>query len=193
MTTCSNIVSPKSRMSGLSRRQVAFVNEAHASGRWVVIVRRKGCAGVAEDDIDYIENLIVNEGLDKQIDAMWVNGQSAPTWHLGLTDGTPTAAASDTLASHPGWVEITNFDEAGRVVWTPGAISGQAVSNLASPARFTLNSNGLTIGGAIASDNATKGGTTGLLAAAGAFQAGDKLLDSGDTLDVTTQFSLSAP
>lgn len=193
MHSAPSIAIPKTHIVGLTRRQTAVSNDVLAAGHWLVIIRRKGCKGISADDLDYIENLMVNQGLDKQLDVMWVNGQSTPVWHLGLTDGTPTAAASDTLASHPGWAEVTNFDEAGRVVWTPGASSGQAVSNLAAPARFTLNSNAMTIGGTLATDNATKGGTSGLLASVGAFQAGDKLLDSGDTLDVTAQFSLSTP
>jgi hypothetical protein len=186
------IAIPGDRIAGLSRRQASLADEILAAGHWLVTIRRHGHKGVAAEDMDHVENLVVNGGLDKQLDAMWVNGQATPTWYLGLTDGTPTPAASDTMSSHPGWTEVVNFDEASRVVWTPGAISSQAVSNLASPARFTLNSNGLTIGGTFATDNATKGGSTGLLATVGAFQAGDKLLDSGDTLDVTAQFSLSS-
>lgn len=193
MKIAHSIVTPGTRIAGLSSRQAAFADDVLASGHWLITIRRKGYKGFAVEDVDHIKNLVVNGGLDKQIDAMWVNGQAAPTWHLGLTDGTPTGAASDTMASHPGWMEVTNYDEAGRVVWTPGAISGQAVSNLASPARFTLNSNALTIGGTFAVDNATKGGTAGLLATVGAFQAGDKLLDAGDTVDVTSQFSLGTP
>lgn len=183
---------PGSRIVGLSRHQVSVADEVLAAGFWLVTISRKGYKGVADGDLDWIENLHVNGGLDKQLDAMWVSGQAAPAWYLGLTDGTPTAAASDTMASHPGWMEVINYDEAGRVVWTPGAISGQAVSNLASPARFTINSDNLVIGGTFAVDNTTKGGTAGLLATVGAFQAGDKMLDVGGTLDVSAQFSLGA-
>lgn len=192
MFNSSSIATPGEIVAGLSRKQASFADEVLAAGHWLITIRRKGYRGIAEGDQDYIENLVVNAGLDKQLDAMWVSGQSAPTWYLGLTDGTPTVAASDTMSSHPGWTEVVNYDEANRVTWVAGAISGQSVSNLASPGRFTINSNSLTIGGTLSTDNATKGVSTGLLATAGAFQAGDKVLDSGDTLDVTSQFSLSA-
>lgn len=180
------------RIAGLTRHQVSVADEILAAGHWLVTIRRKGYAGVADGDLDYIENLHVNGGLDKMLDAMWVSGQAAPTWYLGLTDGTPTAAASDTMVSHPGWMEVINYDESSRVTWSPGAISNQAVSNLATPARFTVNSDNLVIGGTFSVDNATKSGTAGLLATAGAFQAGDKMLDTGGTLDVSAQFSLGA-
>lgn len=135
------------------------------------------------------ENLIVNAGLNQLLDGGLAG---AGPWYIGLTDGTPTVAAGDTLASHVGWAEVSGYDEAGRQVWTPGAVSGQAVNNNASAAVFTITNNSTTIGGAFLADNATKGGTTGLLFAAGAFDQGDVTLSAGSTITVTAEFTQAA-
>ena len=135
------------------------------------------------------ENLIVNTGLNQLLDAGLAG---AGPWYIGLTDGTPSVAAGDTVASHSGWVEVTGYDEAGRQVWTPGAVSGQAVDNTSSAAVFTITNNSTTIGGAFLADNATKGGSTGLLFAAGAFTQGDVTLSAGSTITVTASFTQAA-
>ncbi|GAG46997.1 unnamed protein product, partial [marine sediment metagenome] len=36
----------------------------------------------------------------------------------GLTDGTPTPAAGDTMASHGGWTEVVAYDEGVRQTLT---------------------------------------------------------------------------
>lgn len=135
------------------------------------------------------QNLIVNAGLDQLLDGGLAG---AGPWYIGLTDGAPTVAAGDTLASHAGWGEVSGYDEAGRQVWTPGAVSGQAVNNDASAAVFTITNNSTTIGGAFLADNATKGGTTGVLFAAGAFDQGDVTLSAGSSITVTAEFTQAA-
>jgi hypothetical protein len=66
------------------------------------------------------------------------------------------------------------------------------VNNSASKARFTVNANGTVIGGAFVATNSTKGGTSGTLYGGGAFSAGNKTIDNGDTLDVTITLSATA-
>jgi hypothetical protein len=57
---------------------------------------------------------------------------------------------------------------------------------------FSINGTA-TVGGAFLTSNNTKGGTTGILFSAGDFQSpGDRSVVSGDTLNVTYQFSLDA-
>lgn len=141
---------------------------------------------------DQIENIVVNVGLDHALDVTLSAATQITSWLLGLTDGTPTVAAGDTMASHAGWVEVTAYDEGTRPAWTDGGVSGQSVSNSASQARFTISTNGTTVGGAFLTSNNVKGGTTGTLYAAGAFSAGDKTLDDNDTLDVTATFTAAA-
>jgi hypothetical protein len=66
------------------------------------------------------------------------------------------------------------------------------ISNSGSPAQFSINGT-TTVGGAFLISNNTKGGTTGILFSAADFQApGDRAVVSGDIINVTYQFSLSA-
>ena len=164
-------------------------SEVQARGKWTVTCRD------SEGNIKWIddwENAVVNAGLDHLLDVALSAGVQTTTWYLGLTDGTPTVAAGDTTASHVGWTEVTAYTEAARVTWSDGGVASQSVDNSASPATFSINANTTTVGGAFLVSLSTKGGSTGTLYAAGAFSAGDKLLDSGDTLDVTATFTQAA-
>jgi hypothetical protein len=135
-------------------------------------------------------NLVTNEGLNYALDAALSGGSPDTTWFVLLTDDTPTVAAGDTLASHAGWVEVTDYDESNRVAWVDGGVSSQSVSNSGSPAVFTIDTNSTTIGGAgLAGVNT---GTSGALYAVGAFTAGSKVLDDNDTLSVTITATLAA-
>jgi hypothetical protein len=143
---------------------------------------------------DDYHNLVVNQGLNDLLN-ITVGGNTSPgqdtTWFVGLTDGTPTAAAADTLASHAGWVEVTNFDEVNRVAWVANSSSqsAQSTSNSSAPAVFTINAT-VTIGGSFLSGVNT--GTAGRLYSVGAFTAGDKILNDNDTLSVTATFTAAA-
>lgn len=141
---------------------------------------------------DTIKNLVVNEGLDDVLDKYLKGSAYTAAHYVGLTDGTPTVAAGDTMSSHAGWTEVTAYDEAVRQTLTLGAVSGQSVDNSASKAVFTISSNATTIGGCFLSTNSTKGGTTGTLYGGGAFTAGDKTLDDDDVLNVTVTATAAA-
>lgn len=136
-------------------------------------------------------NLVVNQGLDDILDKYFKGSAYTSAHYVGLTDGTPTIAASDTMASHAGWVEVTDYTEGTRQSLTLGAVSGQSVDNSASKAVFNINAT-VTIGGAFLSTNNTKGGTTGTLYGVVAFSGGDRSAVSGDTLNVTVTLTQSA-
>lgn len=131
------------------------------------------------------KNLVVNTGLDDILDKYWKGSGYTASFFVGLTDGTPTVAAADTMASHAGWTEVTAYSEGTRQALTLGAVASQSVDNSASKASFSINSDATTVGGAFITTNSTKGGTTGTLTCAVAFTGADKTLDSGDTLNVT--------
>ena len=133
------------------------------------------------------KNLIVDEGLDYQLG----NAMSGATLYVGLTDGTPTPAAGDTMASHAGWTEITNYDEAARQAWTQGAVASQSLTNSASVATFTM-SGSATVGGGFMTTVSTKGGSTGTLFNVKAATEGDRALVAADSLEVTVSISLSS-
>ncbi len=176
------------KFSAVVHRGASFSARGRMRGRWDVICR--GPDGKVKWT-DVIENLVVNAGLDHALDTELSGGTPVTTWYVGLTDGTPTVAAGDTMASHAGWTEVTAYDEANRVTWVDGGVSSQSVDNSGSTATFTVSADSTTIGGAFLVSNNTKGGSTGTLYAAGAFSAGDKDLDDDDTLDVTATFTLA--
>lgn len=142
--------------------------------------------------LDEFDNLVVNAGLDDSLDKHLKGSTYTAAWYVGLTDGTPTPAAGDTMASHAGWAEVQAYSEATREALTLGSVSGQSVDNSASKASFSINSDSTTVGGAFITTDNTKGGTTGTLYGIGAFSAGDKSLDNGDTLNVTATFTAAA-
>jgi hypothetical protein len=116
-------------------------------------------------------------------------------WFLGLVTGPgsgTTFAAGDTLASHAGWTENAAYtgDRKAITFGTATTADPSVISNSASPSVFSMNTNAQTIAGAFVCSVAT--GTSGVLFSAGDFTGGDKIVDSGDTLTVTYQFSLDA-
>lgn len=135
--------------------------------------------------VEEMDNLVTNQGLTDALDKYLKGSAYTASFFVGLADGTPTAAAGDTMASHAGWTEVTAYSESVRQTLTLGTISSQSVDNSASKASFSINADSTTIGGAFIATDDTKGGTTGNLYSIAAFTAGDKGLDSGDTLNVT--------
>lgn len=173
-------------MQLLHRRTKMLTEPIALKGRWEVVCRDRH-GNVKWTDV--IENLVVDAGVNYILDAGLSGGAAITSWFVGLTDGTPTPAAGDTMASHAGWAEVTAYSEAARVAWVDGGVSGKSVDNSASPAQFTINADTTVIGGAFLTSSNTKGGTTGTLYAIGAFSAGNKTLDTNDTLDVTATFT----
>ena len=134
---------------------------------------------------DYAENVVPNVGLDDMLDKYLKGSAYTASFFVGLTDGTPTTAAGDTMASHAGWTEVVAYTEATREALTLGTVASQSVDNSASKASFAINADTTTIGGAFVCTVSTKSGSTGVLYSVAAFTAADKSLDSGDTLNVT--------
>lgn len=144
------------------------------------------------------KNLVVNVGLKDMNDKYFSGSAYTATWYLGLITGPgsgTTIAAGDTMSSHAGWSENTSYSQATRPACTFGAATTadpSVISNSASVAVFSINGT-VTIAGAFLTSDNTKSGTTGILFSASDFQSpGDRAVVSGDTLNVTYQFSLDA-
>lgn len=137
---------------------------------------------------DHGDNIVVTEAQQHILDVLFISATTqVDPWYMGITDGAPTVALSDTMGSHVGWTEVTAYTEGTRPEYVDSR-TDQTVSNSASKATYSINTNGTTIGGAfIVSDN-TKGGTTGTLLCVSAFDGGNKTGDSGDTLEVQYDF-----
>lgn len=142
--------------------------------------------------VEDFDNLVVTTGLNDLLDKTFKGSSYTAAHYVGITAGTPTFAAGDTMASHSGWTEVTAYDEANRQTLTLGSVSGGSVDNTASKAVFTIATNSTTIGGAFVTTNNTKGGSTGTLYGGGAFSAGNKTLDDNDTLTVTVTLTATA-
>lgn len=143
---------------------------------------------------DTFHNLVVNEGLqDLNTKYFKASGYTA-AWYLGLVTGPgsgTTYAAGDTLATHGGWTEDTNYTGNRKAVTFGNATLADpsVIDNSASPAVFNIN-NTTTVAGAFLCTVAS--GTSGILFSEGDFTGGDKIVANGDTLNVTYTFSADA-
>jgi len=143
---------------------------------------------------DQFHNLVMNGGLANMNGAYLAGSAQSVTWYLGLVTGPgsgTTFAAGDTLASHAGWTESTAYTGNRKAVTFGAATTANpsVITNSASPSSFSMNATA-TIAGAFLCNVAT--GTSGVLFSAGDFTGGDKSVASGDTLNVTYTFSLTA-
>jgi hypothetical protein len=141
-------------------------------------------------------NLVVNQGLKDMNDKYFSGSAYTAAWYLGLITGPgsgTTIAAADTLASHTGWTEYTDYT-GNRQAVTFGAATladPSVISNSASPNAFIITAPGGTVAGAFLASVAT--GSSGILFSASDFQSpGDRVVVAGDTLNVTYTFSLDA-
>ena len=129
---------------------------------------------------DEFHSTVVNEGLQHILDVQFSGTTPVDPWYLGLTDGTPTVNAADTLASHAGWVEETGYT-GNRQAWVE-VRSAQTMTNSASVAVFPITGTA-TIGGGFLCSVATT--TTGILFSAGALSGGNRAVVNGDTVNLT--------
>jgi hypothetical protein len=117
---------------------------------------------------------------------------------LGLIDGAgSTFAASDTMTSHSGWTEFTNYTVGGSAVrgtavFASATSTGSTPSNVTTSAAtaitYTITGGGGTVGGCFlvtgSGASSTLSNTGGTLYSAGNF-ATAKVTTAGDTVSVT--------
>lgn len=145
---------------------------------------------------DQMHNLVVNQGLQSMNTQYFKGSGYTAAFFLGLITGpgsSTTYAAADTLASHGGWTEFTNYSGTRKTVTfgTATTADPSVISNSASPAQFSITSSGGTVAGAFLCT--VDSGTSGVLFSEADFQSpGDRVVVSGDTLNVTYTFSLDA-
>jgi hypothetical protein len=141
-------------------------------------------------------NLVVNEGLEDMNNKYFTGSTYTAAWYLGLITGPgsgTTIAAADTLASHTGWTEYTDYTGNRKSVTFAAAslADPSVIDNSASPSAFVITAPGGTVAGAFLASVDT--GSAGILFSASDFQSpGDRAVVAGDTLSVTYTFSLDA-
>ena len=140
-------------------------------------------------------NLVVNEGLQDMNTKYFKGSAYTAGFFLGLVTGPgsgTTFAAADTLASKA-WTEYTDYSGTRKAVTfgTATTADPSVINNTASPASFTISGAGGTVAGAFLCT--VTSGTSGVLFSESDFQSpGDRVVVSGDTLNVTYSFSLDA-
>jgi len=134
---------------------------------------------------DRTHNLVVNAGLEHTLDVLFAASAQTATWYVGLTDGSPTIASTDTIASHGGWAEVTGYT--GDRKEFVDVRSNRSVSNSASKASFAINT-AATVGGAFLVGSATATTGTVLLCVA-ALSASNRSVIDGDTVEATYTFT----
>jgi hypothetical protein len=145
---------------------------------------------------DQMHNLVVNEGLQDMNTEYFKGSAYTAAFFLGLVTGPgsgTTYAAADTLASHAGWTEYTDYSGSRKAVTfgTATTADPSVISNSASPASFVISGGGGVVAGAFLCT--VTSGTSGVLFSEADFQSpGDRTVVAGDTLNVTYTFSLDA-
>lgn len=144
-------------------------------------------------------NLVVAVGKQLMLDTL-LAGSSYTTVgpFLGLITGaTPTFLAADTMSSHAGWTEFTDYTVGGSAVrgtatFSAASSSGLSPSNVTTAAAasitYTITGSGGIVSGCFlvtgSGASSTISNTSGTLYSAGAF-ATAKTTTAGDTVSVT--------
>jgi hypothetical protein len=167
-------------------RNRSAIEVAEAHGHYTVECVRNGEVVWTDE----IPNLVTTAGKNDALDKYLAGSAYTAAWYLGLIDSTSYTgvAAGDTAASHAGWTENSGYSQASRPTAAWSAASGGSKA-FSSAAAFSINADA-TIKGCFLITNSTKGGTTGILYSAGLFSAGDKVVQNGDTLNVSYTASL---
>jgi hypothetical protein len=145
-------------------------------------------------------NLVNAVGKELMLNTLLVtaSGYTRVGPYLGLISGaSPTFAASDTMTSHGGWTEFTNYTVGGSAVrgtatFSSSTSTGTTPSNVttcaASAITYTITGAGGTVGGCFlvtgSGASSTQSNTGGTLYSAGAFTTA-KITTAGDTVSVT--------
>jgi hypothetical protein len=142
-----------------------------------------------------MHNLVVNTGLQDMNNKYFKGSTYTAAFYLGLVTGPASAtsyAAADTLASHAGWTEFTDYSGSRKAVTfgTPTTADPSVIDSTGSPSSFAITGSA-TVAGAFICTVAS--GTSGILFSEADFDSpGDRVVVSGDTLNVSYTFSLAA-
>jgi hypothetical protein len=140
---------------------------------------------------DEVKNLTTNQGLDEILTQFWAGNAYTAAHAVGLMGATPTIAATDTMASHPGWSEFADYTGVTRAPLTLGPVVVQSISNSASKAVFSIASTG-TVGGAFVTTDDVKGGVGGVLMGGAAFLGGDRQVAAGDSVELAVTLTAAS-
>lgn len=136
---------------------------------------------------DECQNVVTTEGKIAILERMFRTAVT-PAWYM-LLKGTGAPAATDTLASHATWSELTPY--AGNrpaITFNAAAANGANGRIVSQTVAYSINA-GATVSGLGCSSVAS--GTAGTLYNAVNFTGGDRGVQSGDTLNVTVTLDMT--
>jgi hypothetical protein len=148
---------------------------------------------------DTIDNVVAVVGKNLMLDTALAGAAYSVTGpFLGLISGTSysAVAASDTMATHPGWLEAggaaapSYTGDRRTVAWSAAAAGVKALTTALS---FGITGSGVIKGAFVCFGTgaiATKDNGGGVLWSAGTFATGDKTVANADTLNVNYSTSL---
>jgi hypothetical protein len=145
---------------------------------------------------DSAKNIVVNVGLQDMNTKYFKGSSYTAAWYIGLVTGPAsgnTYAAGDTLGTHGGWSEDTNYSGGNRATATFGTATTadpSEIDNSGSVAVFSITGT-TTVAGAFLTNIQDNTDNVGLLFSVSNFTGGDRSVISGDTLNVTYEFSLA--
>ena len=135
------------------------------------------------------KNLIVTEGLNHVLSSTFDAATQVTAWYVGLK-AAGSVAAGDTMSSHSGWAENTDYSQSVRQTLTLGTAASGSIDNVGNLATYSINGTA-TIAGAFVTSNNTKSGTSGTLYGAVDFSSARSVI-SGDTLTVTVTLTAAS-
>lgn len=174
-------------MAGIGRPS-SSLEQAVAQGRYTVECRS---ADGSLKWSELVDNLVTTSGKNDALDKYLSGSGYTAAWYLGLIGSSGYGvgpALADTAAAHAGWVEDQSYTQGTRPAASFASASAGSKA-LSAAAAFTLNAN-VTIKGCFLISASAKGGATGVLYSAGLFSGGDKVVQAGDTLNVSYTASL---
>jgi hypothetical protein len=185
------------KVSGAIERFSGFGEGAAGGGTFIFEARDKdgNVKWTAE-----AKNLTTNAGR-QDMNAKYFTGTTyTAAWFIGLVNNSPTPSYSvnDTMASHAGWVETTDYSGTDRATADFGtattadpSVIANTVASGGTVASFSITGT-VTIDGAFLTATQDNSTNTGILFSVAAFESpGDRSVVNGDTLNVTYQFSLA--
>ena len=185
------------KVSGAIERFSGFGEGAAGGGTFIFEARDK------DGNIKWTaeaKNLTTNQGRQDMNAKYFLGSSYTAAWFIGLVNNTPTPsyAVTDTMASHAGWVETTDYSGTDRATATFGtattadpSVISNSVASGGTVATFGITGT-VTIDGAFLTATQDNSTNTGVLFSVAAFESpGDRSVVNGDTLNVTYQFSLA--
>ena len=185
------------KVSGAIERFSGFGEGAAGGGTFIFEARDK------DGNIKWTaeaKNLTTNQGRQDMNAKYFLGSSYTAAWFIGLVNNSPTPsyAVADTMASHAGWVETTDYSGTDRATATFGtattadpSVISNSVASGGTVASFSITGT-VTIDGAFLTATQDNSTNTGVLFSVAAFESpGDRSVVNGDTLNVTYQFSLA--